>query len=85
MAAKDDPKSYVFRRGDTIAASEVLAAWASVLTGPAMMEFMSGKFSAKATEAWQKRQQSGLKPGIREGRPPKPKAKPVTMRRTHGA
>ena len=73
MEALDNPKEFVFSRGvPKPPQSEVFAAWHSVLTGPAQVNYMRGKWAPKATAVSAKSRESGFKVGVTKG------GKPIT-------
>ena len=68
MEARDNPKEFSFYRGESKSPqSEILSAWASVLTGPALNDYMRGKWAPKATETWTNKNKTGFKTGFSKG------------------
>lgn len=72
MEALDRPKELSFSRNgqEPVTSAQVMAAWASTLTGAALVRFMKGKWSPKATAVSQAQKGIGLKPGITKGGKP---------------
>jgi len=71
MEAIDNPKEFQFYRSgqSTVPppAAHSMTAWANVLRGEALMRFMTGRWSPKATarsEAMRNTSMSGMKPGV---------------------